>query len=223
MQIVCVHTPQIKASTESAKLCVESGRRFGYDVELVKSVWWRDMAEVHTALGLRQRYKPVAGGRFDGKVCPRTRMANGTTHYLLYLECIGRNEPICILEHDAEFVGELPEPRPGVIQVSSHADRQLTKREWSQCGRANKMRRYSGREIDWVEGDGVVRHPLNGTNGTSGYIISPDAAAKMVDYIKATGIAFADRVRSSVIGDNLWLQKPQSILCYHNRCRSHKD
>ena len=222
MRIVCIHTPQIEASTAAAKRCVESGRKFGYDVELVKSVWWGDMTETHAALGLNQRYKPVAGCKFDGKVCPRTRMANGTTHYLLYLECLGRGEPICILEHDAEFVGHLPEPRPGVIQVSSHADSQLTRRDWDGCKRAQRMRKYEGHGIRWVDEDGVVKHPLSGTNGTSGYIISPDAALKMVEYIKDTGIAFADRVRSEIIGDNLWLQKPQSILCHHSRCKSHR-
>jgi hypothetical protein len=178
------------------------------------------MVEVHDELGLKRRYNPVAGGKFDGKNCPRTRMANGTTHYLLYLECLARGEPMCILEHDAEFVGHLPEPREGVIQVSSHASKQLTREEWAHCTRANKMRRYEGRDIEWVEGDGVVRHPLSGTNGTSGYIISPGAAAKMVAYIKETGVAFADRVRAEVVGD-IWLQKPQSVLCYHDRCRSH--
>ena len=222
MRVVCIYTPQIDASFRSATRCVESGRQFGYDIELYQSVYHLDMCAVQSRFGLAQRYIPVDGSVFDGKRCARTRMANGTTHYLLYREVLEAGEPICILEHDAEVVGKLPEPKPGVIQVSSHADRQLTENEWRHCKRAQRMYEYERREIQWTEETGVVRHPLNGTNGTSGYVICPQAAQKMVDYIHDTGVAFADRVRTEVIGDNLWLQKPQSVLCFHDRCRSHR-
>jgi hypothetical protein len=200
---------------------VQSGIAFGYDIEMYQSVFYADMAQVQKRFGLRQRYEPVAGSLFDGKSCPRTRMANGTTHYILYREVIEAGEPMCILEHDAEVVGRLAKPRPGVIQVSSHQDHQLSRFEWDDCQRARKMRLHEKREMDWTDADGVVRHPLNGTNGTSGYIISPDAAQKMVDYIHETGVAFADRVRTEIIGDDLWLQKPQPVLCFHDRCKSH--
>ena len=179
------------------------------------------MDVVHEKYGLRMRYKPIAGNGRDAEHCPRTRIANGTTHYLLYRECVIAGEPICILEHDAEIVGKLPDPKPGVIQVSSHADHQLTREEWANCRRAQKMRQHENREPGWVEDDGVVRHPLSGTNGTSGYIISPDAAQKMIEYVHDTGVAFADRLRTQIVGD-VWLQKPQSVICFHNRCRSHQ-
>ena len=216
MRIVVIYTWEIPESEAAADFCQQSGRKHGYHIEKYPSVFYQDMDEIHEDLGLKRRHPKGA--------YPETRIANGTTHYLLYLECIQDNEPICILEHDAEVVGRLPEPREGVIQVSSHCDRQLLKKsDWAQCMRGQKMRkRDSGRDVVWSDEIGVVRHPLNGTNGTSGYIITPTAAEKMVAVVKAGGIAFADRIRTEYIGDNLWLQKPQSVLAHHSQARSHR-
>jgi len=183
---------------------------------------------VHEQYGLRQKYKPIDTGAIDyaAKTMPRTRMANGTTQYLLYLWAIENDEPIHITEHDSTFVGLPPDPiYDGVIQTSSHVPYQLPPAGWGRCGRAQKRHRY---EPDWIYdsswGDltGVIPHPLNATNGTSGYIIGPGAAAKMVEYIDADGIAFADRVRGEHVGDgNVYLQVPQSVTCDH-RIKSHR-
>lgn len=226
MRIVCVYTPEFSASTVSSDICVKSGRVYGYEVEKVRSVFYKNMDEVHAKYNLKKKYKPVMGATLTKITCPITRMANGTTHYLLYKWSVENNQPICIVEHDAEFVGKIPEAKlDGVIQISSHGDLQLnTPIQWEECGRGRKMKQHEpGREVYWTDENGVVKHPLSGTNGTSGYIIGPVAAQRMVDYIEHTGIAFADRIRTKVIGeDNLWLQKPQSVFCYHNRIKSHE-
>jgi len=185
------------------------------------------MDEVHEHYGLKKRYRPsVTDQNLTSETCPATRMANGTTHYLLYRWCVDSGEPLCILEHDAEIVGELPEHKPdGVIQVSSHCERQLLNpQDWLGCRRGQRMRLYEPyRQIAWTDDEGVVPHPLNGTNGTSGYVIAPGAARKMIDYIHDSGIAFADRIRTARIGEgNLWLQKPQSVMAHHSQARSHR-
>lgn len=219
MRIVCVYTPQFKKSAEIAKRCVKTGKQFRYEVELYPSVFLKESDRVHKELGLKQRYKPVTNtSTHTATECPAARMANGTTHYMLYLQCIEANQPICILEHDSYFVGNLPEPKAGgVIQVSSHRQGQCSEKQWQGCRRAQKMRTYQPDfEFIWPKEKGVVRHPLTGLNGTSGYIISPSAAEKMVAYIQESGIANADRVRTEWIGEgNLYLQVPQSINCDH--------
>ena len=90
------------------------------------------MDAVHKRYKLKRRYRPTfkhAGLTKD--TCPATRMANGTTHYLLYRWCIETGKPICIVEHDAEFVGEIPAAKPGVIQISSHVAGQMDQaRDW---------------------------------------------------------------------------------------------
>lgn len=219
MRIVCVHTAQQPKSVEIARRCVQSGRKFNYDVELFPAVYWKDLNKVHAELGLKQKYKPVPKTNQTTKTtCPAARMANGTTHYMLYRWSVENNKPICILEHDAVFVGEIPDAiENGVIQISSHRDGQSTRDHWYRCNRANKMRKYQPDfEFTWDPRRGVIRHPLTGMNGTSGYIIHPGAAAKMVSYIQDDGIAYADRVRTEWIGEgNLYLQVPQSIICDH--------
>ena len=219
MRIVCVYTKQQSKSVEIAYRCVESGKKFGYDVELYPAVYWKDLDKVHKDLNLTQKYIPKPYTAQTTKTtCPAARMANGTTHYILYKWSVDHNEPICILEHDAMFVGKLPEPvMNGVIQISSHQNKQSTKESWFWCRRAQKTKQHQPDfKIVWDDTIGVIRHPLTGTNGTSGYIIGPTAAQKMIDYINDDGIAYADRVRTERIGEgNLYLQVPQSIICDH--------
>ena len=220
MRIVCVYTKQHPKSVKIAERCVTSGKKYGYDVELYPAVYWKDLDKVHKKLNLKQKYKPLPNTRQSTKTsCPAMRMANGTTHYILYKWSVENNEPICILEHDAEFVGNLPEAKiNGIIQISSHQNKQSSKEDWLNCNRAAKTKKYQPDfKIIWDEAGGIIRHPLSGTNGTSGYIIHPVAAQKMIDYIDIDGIAYADRIRTEHIGEgNLYLQVPQSIICDHS-------
>lgn len=219
MRIVCVYTKQHPQSVEIAKRCVKTGTLFNYNVEMYPAVYWEDLHEVHQTLDLKQKYVPKPHtGKTTPTTCPATRMANGTTHYMLYQWCVKENEPICILEHDAMFVGKLPSPIiDGVIQISSHRNGQSTKDHWFNCNRARKTRLHQPKfNISWDNTQGIIKHPLSGMNGTSGYIIHPNAASKMIEYINKDGIAYADRVRTEWVGDNnLYLQVPQSIICDH--------
>ena len=235
MRIVCVYTKQHPQSVRVAQRCVNSGKKFGYDVEMHAAIFWQEMDKVHEKYNLVKRYKPHLSPRVPKKLipkewadieshntdvkCPASRMANGTTHYLLYRWAVENNKSICILEHDAVFVDKLPEPiQDGIIQVSSHKNGQATKEDWYECTRAVKMRKYQpDAEFVYDDTPGVHKHPLTGTSGTSGYIVHPGAAKKMVDYIEASGIAFADRVREEHVGEgNIYLQVPQSIICDHS-------
>ena len=220
MRIVCIYTKDIPASIQLGERCVASGKKFGYNVELFPSVSWGELDAVHKELNLTPKYKPVFNtSKHTSTTCPAVRMANGTTHFMLYKWAVEQNEPICILEHDALVVGNLPEPKvDGVIQISSHINGQADERRWRGCTRAIKMGKHQPSfEFVWTHNvKGVVKHPLTGTNGTSGYIIHPGAAKKMVDYIERDGIANADRIRTAWIGEeNLYLQIPQSIICDH--------
>lgn len=209
-------------SLHIARRCVASGMEFGIDVELYPAVYYGKMHEVHLRYSLVLKYKPVRGWLtdFDAKTAPRTRIANGTTHYLLYKWAVENNLAVHILEHDAYFVGQPPKSiYNGVIQTSSHATRQMTPEVLRHCRRAQRRRKHEPDwkyDATWGDQKGVIPHPLNATNGTSGYIIGPGAAAKMVDYIETDGIANADRIRAEHIGEgNVYLQVPQSVLCDH--------
>lgn len=219
MRIVCIYTKELDASAAIAERCVSSGKKFGYDVELFPSVYWGNLSEIHTKLNITPKYTPVFNtNKHTSTTCPAVRMANGTTHFMLYRWSVKHNEPICILEHDAIFVGKIPDPKiNGVIQISSHINGQAGEEIWKGCTRALKMEKHQPSfKFIWNNTQGVVRHPLSGTSGTSGYIMHHGAAKRMVDYIERDGIANADRIRTEWIGEkNLYLQVPQSIICDH--------
>lgn len=219
MRTVCIYTSQHSESSSLADRCLQSGMKFGYRVEKYPAVYWKEIDHFLDKLNLKPKYTPILKTAQTTKTtCPATRMANGITHYMLYKECVDSNKPICILEHDAYFVGNLPKPiNCGVIQISSHKNGQASKNDWFNCSRARKMKYYASNiKINWSDDKGIVKHPLNGLNGTSGYIIHPVAAQKMINYIERDGIGFADRVRTQWIGEkNLYLQIPQSVICDH--------
>ncbi len=220
---VCIYTAQDTRSRASAAKCVASGRVHGVEVELYRAVYFETMHSVQEQHGLKVKYKPVSGAitDFEAMTAPRTKIANGTTHYLLYKWAVKHDSAVHILEHDALFVGRPPQPiYDGVIQTSSHKTFGMTPKLLWGCGRALKMRHHEpDREYDWSwdQAEGVIPHPLSGTNGTSGYIIGPGAAAKMVAYIETDGVANADRIRTEHIGEgNVYLQNPQSVFCTHS-------
>ena len=222
MRTVCIYTAQDRRSVAIADDCIKSGARYGIEVEPHKAVWFDDMYAVHEQYGLDLKYTPITGNVADyvARKMPRTRIANGTTHYLLYKWAVEHDAAIHILEHDALFVGQPPGSiYDGVIQTSSHTMfQQIPGLLWDST-RAQKQRKYEpDRTYDW-EWDvkfGVITHPLSGTFGTSGYIIGPGAAAKMVEYVESDGIANADRIRTEHIGEgNVYLQSPQSVFCTH--------
>ena len=220
MRIVCIYTKDILASTQLGVRCVASGKKFGYNIELFPSVSWTGLDEVHKKLNLTPKYTPVFNtAQHTSTTCPAVRMANGTTHFMLYKWAVENNKPICILEHDAMFVGLIPEPKvDGVVQISSHINGQANEQIWRGCTRAIKMEKFqpTAKFIWDANAKGVVQHPLTGTSGTSGYIIHPGAAKRMVDYIERDGIANADRIRTEWVGEgNLYLQIPQSVICDH--------
>jgi len=121
MRIVCVYTTQYKESIQIAERCVGSAKEFGYDIELYPSVYWKDMNSIHEKYNLKKKYKPIVGSSVNtGTTCPASRMANGTTHYLLYKWSVENQNSICIVEHDSVFVGQIPEARiNGIIQCHS--------------------------------------------------------------------------------------------------------
>ena len=223
--IYCVYTHQDPQSHKGLERCTKSAAFVGERVRSYKAVWWRNVNTELEQLGIFSKYTPVAGRKtdFDKRTAPAPRVANGITHFKLYQKCVELGKPITILEHDAYFVKSLPTDLPdnmddAIIQISSHMPHQVSYKSWDDCGRYDKMIKYGETHKtyrDWRQERGIIPHPLSGTNGTSGYMIGPNAAQKMIDYIKSEGVAFADRIREDHIGgpDNLYLQVPQCVEC----------
>lgn len=211
-------------SKKKANRALKSAKKHGIEAQLYKSVYFKDNDKAMKELGIFSKYKGVRGRKtdFNKMTCPETRIANGITHYKLYRWAVQMDEAVCILEHDAEIVAPLPDPYyNSIIQVSSHKKEQMTPKLLAQCGRARKMEKYDPKaykniDMTWGNKKGTIKHPLNGTNGTSGYIVGPGAAAKLIHYIETEGVGFADRVRLEHIQPEgkLFLQVPQSVICH---------
>lgn len=220
MNCFCVYTPSFPKSDSGANRAVETGKKYGIEVQKFESI---NPSNLHSKIEqhrLKLKYTPAKTTvtDFNAMKAPEGRVCNGMTHYLLYQKCMEYDEPIMILEHDAYFIGQPPDGiYDGVIQISSHNTYQVDAKRMKNCVRANKMfTRQPDYQYDdlWDQKTGVFEHPLSGTNGTSGYIIGPGAAKKMVKYLQEDGIGFADRVRSEHIGEgNLYIQYPFSVFC----------
>lgn len=178
--------------------------------------------------GLFLKYSPrkdnSSSTDFTQKLAPKKRIGNGLTHYFLYEKCVSIDQTIMILEHDAYFISNpidsvmlkfLASNTGCVIQISSHISKQLNLTTLKESRRGQKMSLFEPeRLIPNTWRNGVIPHPLSGTVGTSGYIITPRAASKMIEYLRCDGIGFADRVREEHLGKgSLFLQIPQSVLC----------
>ena len=211
---------------KSAEKCVKSVSKRGHEIEKFSAVPIGSLERVANENDTFLKYSDSGGIQVTNikkHQCPIRRISNGLTHYLIYKWAYENNTAVCILESDATLIGKFPEPiSDGVIQISSHKNNQLTVKSLYHSGRAGKMKKYAPEEyevwekqFDWdcLEGvNGVIKHPCSGTIGTSGYIVGPTAAKRLLDYFKKDGIGFADRVRESHIGaGNLYLQVPQSV------------
>ena len=242
INIFCVVTKESKQSVSGGKRCHKSYLENDMDPDCYSfmyfhSVFAKNIREAAREHRLFLKYEPNYRSSitdFDRKIAPARRIANGITHYLLYKLCYASKDPFIIVEHDAVFVNnELPDesdiPFDGsIIQISSHRDGQLSSDNIIECCRSNKMKQHdpSGWEkmkesIDlndyypYNEDEYMTirQHPLKSLNGTSGYLITPIAAKKMIDYIENHGVAFGDRVREEHTGNNtIFLQTPQSII-----------
>jgi len=215
VRVACVYTDQNATSRQLADRCVSTADEHGIIVRRYPSVYWAHVPGVAAELGLALRLQPHHHTATTTTHCPAFRIANGLTHYQLYTECVAAGEPICIVEHDAVFLGPLPRPpSTGVLQVSSHRDGQ-TSDEWYQGATENGRHTPAGDPPDFTA-TGVIPHPFVKLVGTSGYIITPRAAAAMVAHIQAYGVAYADCVTAAIVGD-LWLANPQPVEMRNQR------
>ena len=225
MKIFCVTDKN--AYKTLANDCIASFKKNNLEIEKFNSVPISDLEKVAKENGTFLKYsdsKLSRGSDFEKRLCPIWRISNGLTHYLIYKWSVEHNVAVCILESDAIISGKLPEPiDDGIIQISSHKGNQLSAQSLFTSGRSRKFKNAEPEKYKEWESNydykcldnqkGVIKHPLTGTIGTSGYIVGPQAAKKLVEYFSTDGIGFADRVREDHIGEgNLYLQVPQSVL-----------
>ena len=96
--------------------CVQSGARFGVDVEVFHGVMPRDYPRTLFNLdGL-----PTASFDRNAMAKPEHCMACFLSHRALWQRCADTDEPTLILEHDAVFVSALPELADALVANLGH-------------------------------------------------------------------------------------------------------
>lgn len=155
-------------SESSARRCVESARAFGVEAEIFPAV---TPANVH-ALAMRERIRFTDdGSEFSN---PDAAKSCFMSHYMLWKQCVAENVEMLVLEHDAVFVDMLPQLE-NVMMVN------LGRPSYGQFSTPSKPGHFS-----------LFSKARGHLPGTHGYLISPRAAARLVEFAWRKGAQPAD-------------------------------
>jgi len=129
MQASVITINGLPLSESYAERCIRSAAEFGVTVEVFPATHRYQAEAVMRALGLAINQR-IYQGLSDQPIGDRDQIPKGQwwltspelggclSHYRLWLDCLERDEPIMILEHDAVFVGEVPEIPPRAIAMN---------------------------------------------------------------------------------------------------------
>lgn len=115
------------------------------------------------------------------------------SHYELWQECVARNTPLTIMEHDGIFIRDLPDDILDNFDDVLHLDPGRT--HISQLG--GEYRKYVSNTLlspieytYYRENETDIAGPY--LYGAYGYIIKPHAAQKLINFASAEGVHPAD-------------------------------
>lgn len=103
MKAFVITLTNMPESVAVAERCIESGRKFGVEVERVCAFTPADLASMPP---ITRDLTPFTKNRYSR---PGPCMAAFASHRMLWTACAMQGEPFLILEHDAVFVAPLPD------------------------------------------------------------------------------------------------------------------
>jgi len=211
MNAYLIYTPSLKKSEKLSNRAFKTLKNHGISATLVESFTPKNLKESVSRLELQFRLKPTFTNnkKTTKTTAPAWRIANGLTHFTLYQKAVELDKMILIMEHDIHCQKPLLDEYPddGVTQITRHGARKPENQY--NLDYFEKSAKHGFREMAWEKG--IVRHPGLHTHGTSGYVISPLAASKMIEYIQNNGISNADIISEDIV-DNVYLQIPQPMV-----------
>jgi len=177
-------------SERSAARCIESAAGNGVEVSIFEAVpaeqslavmhahaliwtWPQDAVQWCVKTGLR---KHPYGGRLE------PRIGCAMSHYLLWQKCVLFDEPLLILEHDAVFIGPLPEFEfDGACQINDPRGATPRGDYWSD----EMAKRGPG---VWPKTKIFSDTRPDGLAGNSAYLIKPGAAQHLITKCHQVGL-----------------------------------
>ena len=186
-----------QVSEQGATRCVESSVKVGNDFTITSfPATTADMAEVSLkGCGLKWTY-PWEGEKIDFasgltlRAYPTKhrdrRIACAMSHYRLWYQCVEKNEPILVLEHDAEFISKLDyqyilDSKFDIVGINNPL---MATRKAHQL---KDLIESSGQEILTIPDIDEFTVP-QGLAGNSAYIIKPNGAKNVIEAVKKYGV-----------------------------------
>jgi GR25 family glycosyltransferase involved in LPS biosynthesis len=179
-----IHVPGIALSKRLAQECIVQAKKFRIDVELFNGINGLEYQSHLAQLGIQplkkfKKNRPGVYGCF-------------LSHYYLWRECADQQDAYLILEHDGWFVRDLPED---VLNQFDHVLKLDSLDPYSK----NYERTLAAQSADPTVIKTIA--PVEGMNngagdyswGTYAYIIKPQAAQLLIDWIQEHGFLPADQ------------------------------
>lgn len=162
--------------------CVESGKKFGIDIEKFDGIY-----DNHDAI-LEQE------GIFPNPSIIK-KLRKGYTgcflsHYLVWKKAIEFNEPILVLEHDALFVRPLPENILSMFDTLLVLDRFSRDENYEELIKTDfPLKIHKHEQVSEVTGKMINRTHIRGAHGV---LIKPEGAKQIINSLKTHGYLISD-------------------------------
>lgn len=182
-------------SEKHASECVEQAKKFEIDVTYFDAINGLEYQMHLDELKIQPRYKFKKGrpGVFGCFL----------SHFYLWQECARKNVPFCILEHDGYFIKPLPENILDTFtEVLKLDNLDPYSKSYNEIIEREKdlpitVKKYHNHQAKFLEKNGTGNY----MRGAYGYIIKPNAAAKMLPWIRKNGFIPADNQLGDAIVD----------------------
>jgi len=182
-------------SEKYAAECVDQAKKFGIDVDYFDAINGIEYQKHLDELKIAPRYK-FKKGRVGVFGC-------FLSHFYLWEECVEEDVPYCILEHDGYFISHLPENiLDSFTEVLKLDDLDPFSKSYNDSLEFQKdlpltVKKYYNPTAKFLEKNGTGNY----MKGAYGYIIKPQAAIKLISWIKDHGFVPADNQLGDAIVD----------------------
>ena len=198
MKCKIIRLKDVELSEKHAQDCLEQALGFDLDAELFDAINGFEYQEHITALGITPKLEA-----FRAKENKLGIYGCFLSHYYLWKQCYKENVPYLILEHDGYMIRPLPEDIldtfEDVLTLDRHDPYSVIYEELLELDNKLSYQTYPyfNHQIKkW-------KTELNGTGnhlrGAYAYIIKPNAASRLVNWVKKHGFLPADHQIGSAV------------------------
>ena len=182
----------IDKSVQVAQRCVNSGKQFNVDVEMVAGVWKDDAMQ-------QMKNEKLQLSQFDQSFSDVSAVVgNFIAQYRIWKTIAESNQPGIVLEHDAVFVDNIP-------NLHNHDVVNLGKPSYGNFNTQSSPGVYP-----------LFSKPGKYFPGAHGYYVTPKGAQQLITFAQTKGVAPCDIFLQSKNFNNLMEAYPWPIEAHDN-------